>query len=152
MTDTIASDELVDADVKLLRQWADALVIPSGDFVNQDLRRIADRLSRLSDKASMPVADPERCDACLGTGRIIDGLSEGGQCPFCGGTGRDPHPAASPPADELREALKHLPSIAENFLHRFNVHDLPEGDAQQWQALEREIALARAALQNTSST
>jgi hypothetical protein len=48
--------------------------------------------------------------------------------------------------DAAREALRHLPGVAENFMRRFNVHDLPESDAQQWQALEHEIARARAVL------
>jgi hypothetical protein len=49
--------------------------------------------------------------------------------------------------DAAREALRHLSGVAENFMWRFNVHDLPESDAQQWQALEHEIARARAALE-----
>lgn len=45
--------------------------------------------------------------------------------------------------ESLREGLRHLPSIAENFMLRFSVHDLPEDKAQQWQSLEHEIEHAR---------
>lgn len=42
----------------LLRKWADVLVIPSGPFVNEDLRRAADELDRLRaelDRANSPL-------------------------------------------------------------------------------------------------
>jgi hypothetical protein len=33
--------------VRLLRKWADVLDVPSGDFVNQDLRASADKIERM---------------------------------------------------------------------------------------------------------
>jgi hypothetical protein len=47
-TNDAVSDERLREIAKRLRQWADVLEIPSGDFVNDDLRAAADELNRRS--------------------------------------------------------------------------------------------------------
>ena len=81
-----AQDEL--GLVALLNKWADVLTIPSGDFVNEDLRRVATALTSLiaerdaakgklallidrvvySDSYGVPGSDFTCCSLCTGGG------------------------------------------------------------------------------------
>ncbi len=166
MTDTIASDELIDAHklpepepgmltdtpenmAAWLRAFGDAVAKDGAD--RQRIEAIA---RRLSDKASMPAFWHNGMGQIITTEEKETGLNTVQTSRF------DTPLYASPPADELREALKFYADpdtyVAIAFLgdppcgeFADDFSDVADGSGY---VTERPGKRARAALQNTSST